>query len=192
MTSPPADSIMTSRKEIQEAHENDVIQQLVDWLNFTTSSHFRVTTRPDPPDAVLCDECCSRWVWAEHADIYRSAEEAHEERSLAVPGEKDYFHTEHPIVEPDQRLAIAFVERLHDKVQKSSYACAFETYGPGILILTERDPLFTGCTIERIQAELAVYDFSGDLGYFKDVYFGYRSLSGVRFERTRYKSTRSA
>jgi len=135
---------MTSRKEIQEAHEHDVIRQFVTWLNLAASSHFRVTAKPNPPDAVLCDECCSRWLWVEHADIYRSGEEAHEERSLAAPGEKDYFHTDHPIAEPDQRLATAFVKALQDKLQKSSYASVFETYGPGILILTERDPpLFT-------------------------------------------------
>jgi hypothetical protein len=120
---------------------------------------------------VLCDECRSRWLWVEHADIYRSGEEAHEERSLAASEEKDYFHTRHPIVEPDQRLAIAFVETLRDKLQKSSYTCAFKTYGPGILILTERDPLFTGSTVERIYKEIAADEFSGDLGYFSDVYF---------------------
>jgi hypothetical protein len=182
---------MTSRKQVQEAHEHDVIRQFITWLNSTTSSHFRVTARPDPPDAVLYDECCSRWVWLEHADIYRSGDEAHEERSLAVAGERDYFHTEHPIVGLDQRLATAFVEILGDKLQKSSYACVFETYGPGILILTERDPLFTGSTIERIQEELTAHDFSADLGCFKHVYLGYRSLGGLRFEPIRYKSTRS-
>jgi hypothetical protein len=140
---------------------------------------------------VLCDECCSRWVWVEHGDIYRSGDEAHEERSLAVSGEKDYFHTEHPIVEPDQRLATAFVETLRDKLQKSSYACVFETYGAGILILTERDPLFAGSTIERIYEEIAGYEFSGDLGYFKDVYLGYRLLNGLRFQRIYYESTRA-
>lgn len=178
---------MTSRKEIQEAHEHNVIQQFVTWLNSTTSSHLRVITRPNPPDAVLRDECCSLWVWIEHADIYRSDEEAHEERSLAVPGEKDYFHTEHPIIEPDQRLATAFVKTLHDKLQKSSYASAFETYGRGILILTERDAVFSGSTVERIQEKVGSYDFSGDRGYFKEVYLGYRSLIGLRFERIYYK-----
>lgn len=174
---------MTSRKEIQEAHERDVIRQCVTWLNSTTSSHFRVKARPNPPDAVLWDKRSSRWGWIEHADIYRSGDEAHEERSLAVSGEKNYFHAEHPIVEPDQRLATAFVETLCDKLQKSSYACAFETYGAGILILTERDPLFAGSTIERIYEGIAGYEFSGDLGYFKDVYLGYRLLNGLRFQR---------
>jgi hypothetical protein len=182
---------MKSRKEIQEAHEHDVIRQFITWLNSTTSSHFRVTARPEPPDAVLRDECCSRWVWVEHADIYRSGDEAHEERSLVVPGERDYLHTEHPIVEPDQTLATAFVETLGAKLQKSSYACVFETYGPGILILTERDPLFTGSTFERIQEELTAHDFSADLGCFEHVYLGYRSFGGLRFEPIRYKSPRS-
>jgi hypothetical protein len=182
---------VTSRKEIQRAHEHDVIRQFVTWLNSTTSSHFRVKAKPDPPDAVLCDQCCSRWVWVEHADIYRSGEEAHEERSLAVPKEKDYFHIEHPIVEPDQRVATAFIETLGDKLQKTSYACAFETYGPGILILTERDPLFTGSTIKCIHEELTAYDFSADLGCFEHVYLGYRSIGGLRFESIRYKSPRS-
>ena len=109
---------MTSRKQVQDAHEDDVIRQFIAWLNSTTSSHFRVAARPDPPNAVLCDECCSRWVWVEHADIYRSGDEAHEERSLAVAGEKDYFHKEHPIVEPDLRLATHFVEIFGDKLQK--------------------------------------------------------------------------
>ena len=182
---------MTSRKQVQDAHEDDVIRQFIAWLNSTTSSHFRVAARPDPPNAVLCDECCSRWVWVEHADIYRSGDEAHEERSLAVAGEKDYFHKEHPIVEPDLRLATHFVEIFGDKLQKSSYACVFETYGPGILVLTERDPLFTGSTFERIQEELTAHDFSADLGCFEHVYFGYRSFGGLRFEPIRYKSPRS-
>ena len=182
---------MTSRKEIQEAHEHDVIRQFITWLNSTTSSHFRVTARPQPPDAVLCDECCSRWVWVEHADIYRSGDEAHEERSLVIQGERDYLHTEHPIVEPDQRLSTAFVETFGAKLQKSSYAAAFEEYGPGILVLTERDPLFTRSTIAQIQKEAAAYDLSFDLGFFKDAYLGYRSLAGLRFERVYSKLTKA-
>jgi hypothetical protein len=58
-------------------------------------------------------------------------------------------------------------------------------------VFSERDPLFTRSTIDRIHEEIAAYDFSGDLGYFKDVYLGYRSLNGLGFERIYYESTPS-
>jgi len=132
---------MVSRKQVKDAHEMAVIQQFVDCLNITTSSHFKVVAKPEPPDAVLFDECCSRWGWVEHADVYRTGDEAHEEWSAVAPDEAHYVHQESPICEPDDRFGSALTETLTEKLSKPSYVKAFEAYGPGILVLTERQSI---------------------------------------------------
>ena len=179
---------MKPREEIKQAHEESVIEQFLAWYNSKHGTAFRVIEKPQPPDALAQDH--EKYIWIEHADIYRSREEAREERSAVTPGETPYERQEHPIYEPDKRTAVAFVSTLNKKLSKDSYDKWFKKYGPGILILTERDPLFDqstwNCIIEKVNAHF----FEDDKGYFERVFFGYRSMEGISFIEVDYRKAK--
>ena len=172
---------MRAREKIKYAHETAVIETFINRLNFKTSKDFKIIDRPNPPDAIL--QSGNIYLWVEHADIYRNAEEAREECSIVTPGETPRYHSEHPIVEPDERITISFIAILHKKLMKESYREPFKKFGPGILILTEQDPGFDESTMECIQDKLVGYDFSGVRRYFKEAYLGYDSMGNLLFQR---------
>lgn len=170
---------MKPREQIQRAHEDAVINTFLAWYNLRNTTNFTVIEKPDPPDAIAQDG--DKFIWIEHADIYRSYEEAQEERSYVNPGEKPYVRKEHPIFSPDERTAIAFMTTLDKKISKGSYEEWHIKYGQGILILTERDPLFSQSTWACINEHLDSATFGNDKGFFKSVFFGYRCMGGLGF-----------
>lgn len=153
--------------------------EFVRWVNLRQRKQYKIICRPDPPDAIL--KYHDKFLWIEHADIYRSGDEAHEEYSFATPGEIPHRHTESPIFEPDKRTAIAVINILSQKLAKNSYAEIFNILGKGIILITERDPLFSQSTLETIKMEIKQYDFQNDLGYFEKIYLGIRSRDGLFF-----------
>jgi len=172
-----------ARKQVKSAHEIAVIDAFVRWYSAATSKNFRIIDRPDPPDAII--QCGSTKRWIEHADVYRNSEEAREEYSYVTPGEKPFDHSEHPILEPDKRIAMACAEVLRKKLTKTSYREFYEEFVGGILLLTERDPSFSESTLECIKDEVTCHDFSGSRGYFTEAYIGYRRglKAGLFFEK---------
>lgn len=158
---------MKPREKIRQAHEDAVIDQFLEWYNSKNGTNFKVFEKPQPPDALAQDD--GKFIWLEHADIYRNSEEAREERSAVTPGEIPYERRD-LIYEPDKRTAFAFIATLTNKLSKNSYNIWFEKYGPGILILTERDPLFNESTLDCITEELKTANLQSDQGYFHTVY----------------------
>ncbi|MBW2621988.1 MAG: hypothetical protein JRD68_03715 [Deltaproteobacteria bacterium] len=175
---------MKYRELVQKRHEKSIIDQFLSWYNIKQGTEFEVVRRPDPPDAIAQDN--SNIIWIEHTDIYRSAEEAKEERSFATPGETPYERQERPIRSPDKRIALSFVRNLNKKLSKESYYRNFKALGPGLLVLTERDPLFSQSTWDCILAEIDSYCFANDKGYFQSVFLGYRSKGGLSFLEVEY------
>jgi hypothetical protein len=161
------------RDLIKNGHENAVIEQFVSWLNVRTGRNYRIIAKPDPPDALI--EYNGEHKWIEHADIYRSSEEAREEYSSVTPGEQPYIHTEHPIVSPDARIASRVYAILQQKLSKTSYTEVHATHGLGTLVLTERDPLFDESTLNEICELLDGAEYEGDKNFFEAVYLGIRS-----------------
>lgn len=178
---------MKPREKIKQAHEDAVIDQFLEWYNLKHGTKFEVFEKPDPPDALAQHD--GKFVWIEHADIYRSSEEAREERAAVTPGENPYERKEHPIYDPDKRTAFAFAATLRKKLSKNSYDIWFEQYGPGILVLTERDPLFDESTWDCISDKLKVEIIQNDKGYFHTVYLGYRSMGGLAFIEIEYQNS---
>jgi len=170
---------MKPREHIKQAHENAVIDSFLTWFNSKHGTNFKIMDKPDPPDAIVQDG--DKYFWIEHADIYRSWEEAREERSAVTPCENPYERQEHPIGNPDKRTAIAFVSTLNSKLSKDSYEKWHNKYGQGILILTERDPLFNQSTWECINEHLNSSTFDNDRGFFKKIFMGYRCAIGLDF-----------
>ena len=169
---------MKPREQIKQMHEDDVIEQFLSWHNSKCKTQFTVIEKPEPPDAIAKDG--NNYIWIEHADIYRSMEEAKQERSTVTPGEEPYERQEYPIFEPDKRTAVAFEKILLKKLSKKSYSKFAEKYGLGILLLTERDPLFSKSTLNCIGDRLKSCDFNNK-GYFGSVYLGYRNMSNLVF-----------
>ena len=170
---------MRPRDVIKNAHENFVVERFVLWLNRRTGRNYEVIGKPEPPDALI--EYQGEHKWVEHADIYRSSEEAREEYSLVTPGEEAYFHTEHPIVAPDARIASRVYAILQHKLSKSSYVEAHGKYGLGIPVLTERDSLFDESTLNEICQFLDVAKYDDDRGFFEAAYLGIRSMGDLVF-----------
>jgi len=170
---------MKPREQIMRAHEDAVIEVFIKWLNSKQGTNFKVISKPDPPDAIAQDG--NQYIWIEHADIFRSWEEARETISSVTPGEDPYERKEHPIFSPDQRIALAFIATLNKKLSKTSYETWYKKYGQGFLILTEQDPLFNQSSWECINEHLAESNFDNDKGYFKSVFLGYRCMIGLDF-----------
>ncbi len=170
---------MGPRDQVKDAHEDAVIAQFVVWLNNQSGKRYQVIAKPEPPDAVL--KCDGEYTWVEHADIYRSAEEAHEEYSAVTPGEREYIHSEHSIREPDERLASALCVTLQKKLSKESYGEPNGRYGPGILLLMERDALFNKSTLKCIYERMQDCKYPNDKGFFAKVYLCVRLTDGLIF-----------
>jgi hypothetical protein len=139
-----------ARREIQQRHEYVILTLFAQHLSSLTGSTYELVDQPDPPDGVLRSQS-GQSIWVEVADIYRSVDEAHEERSHVTPGEDRFIHREHPIVSPDERTAVAAISVINNKIAKDSYQPISEKYGLGILIACERDPLFDENTLTEIR-----------------------------------------
>jgi hypothetical protein len=174
------DKEMNGRREIQVRHEDAVIAEYIRWIEANGGPAYTVAARPDPPDAIL--HTGDRHLWVEVADVYRSADEAHEERSRANPSEQLFVHREHPITDPDDRMAASLLRAVKSKMSSHSYREVFEQYGPGVLICCERDPLFDAdtleSTLEALQHEREEIERL-DRKYFNEIYL-YERPSGSR------------
>lgn len=165
---------MHARKQIKKGHEKAIINEFVDFYNSNSPEKMSVTKwskNCESFDALI--KIGAQISWIEHADIYRSVDEAREEYSYITPGEHPCPHSEHPILAPDLRIATAFVQVLATKLTKQSYRETCGKYGKGVLLLTERDPLFCEDTLEEIRNQVRAHNFS-DCGFFRCAYIGYR------------------
>jgi hypothetical protein len=168
-----------TRKSIKRGHEDYVIAQFVAWYNQRHRGNFDIVEKPDPPDAIIRSGRRTRWI--EHCDIYRNKEEAREEYSAIVPGEKYMPHSEHPLLNPDDRTAQSLWAAIQMKISKSSYEVFRNLYGKGILVTNERDPLFDNSTVTAIRRRLRCDPICLNTSHFKSVYLGYRIANGLSF-----------
>lgn len=171
---------MNTRKTIKNSHENYVINQFIAWYNKRHRTRYAIVDKPDPPDAIV--RSSRRTQWIEHCDIYRNEEEAREEYSAIVPGERFVPHSEHPIFEPDKRTGSALLAAIANKLSKTSYEDYVIKYGKGILIANERDPLFSSTTIQAMRKILGT-QIDIEASHFKSVYLGFRVRNGLQFTK---------
>lgn len=87
------------------------------------------------------------------------------------------------IADPDRRLVKSIVEKKLGKLSKESYKPWIEKFGPGLLVISEQDPLFDEKTLRCLQE---IIEDSSYMSYmqdsfpqpcFKEVYLRFR-LSG--------------
>jgi len=173
--------LSNARREVQQRHEYAILTLFAQHLSSLTGSTYELVEQPDPPDGVLLSQS-RHSIWVEVADIYRSVDEAHEERSHVTPGENRFLHREHPIVSLDERTAAAAIGVIKNKIAKDTYRRISEKYGLGILIICERDPLFDENTLTEIRDSVRnEKDRLGSIskGFLREVYL-YQSPANGR------------
>jgi hypothetical protein len=170
---------MNTRKIIKNSHEYYVVNQFISWYNKRHRTRYTIVAKPDPPDAIVRSKRRTQWI--EHCDIYRHGDEAREEYSAIIPGERFVSHSEHPIFEPDDRTASALLTSIASKISKTSYEDHVKKYGKGILIANERDPLFSSSTIHTIKKRILGAQIDIEASHFKSVYLGFRVKNGLQF-----------
>ena len=134
---------MAGRKQIQKAHEKAVVQRFTQFLLQLRNKEWHIIqNHEDPPDGLLKRN--DKYLWIEIVDVYHNSDEAHEERSAVTPGEKRHYHTplEGFCRGPIDFMAQRVFEEVKKKMRKEGYASLRDTYGPGVLLCCERDPLF--------------------------------------------------
>lgn len=181
-------SLISAYQELKRAHEGAVVDGFVGWLNRTNGTKWTVSSRPDPPDAIISDG--ERVCWVEHADLYRSMEEARSETSLIAPGKEHIPLSSKYILNPDRGTAEALITLLHKKLTLSSYRLVYEKHGQGFLVISERDPLYDSRTFSEIRKMFKNREIHNDKGYFRKIYLAIRRESALVFDEVSYRGVR--
>ncbi len=149
------------------AYETRIAERFANWLSGHTGRLHTVRCGPNPPDFLL-----SSGTWLELTDIYLSNEEAKFENSH---WEKTFSFNCSPN-EPALRL----LQKLNQKLAKTSYREIYERKGRGILLLTCQDSFFDEVNLAHVHQALESFLPTSDQGFFKIAYFEY-GLDGRRF-----------
>jgi hypothetical protein len=161
-----------------------MVAEFIRFLNRRFRARYALESQPDPPEAIIRSSRRRRWV--ELADIFYSADYAHDVLSYATPGER--HHSTSGIVQHDVdgRLAREFVRVLRRKLTKKSYIPVRDRFGPGFLILAIHHPWFDGRTVADMRAATRAAAWHGDLGCFASVFICVREGGGYAYRRWRY------
>jgi hypothetical protein len=176
---------MSNYRDLKRRHETAVVDEFVGWPKRTSGANWTVTSRPNPPDAIITNGSAISWV--EHADLYRNWEEARSETSFVTPGKTHIPHSQHPICDPGRQTAMALMALLQDKLSNSSYRSAYEHYGQGFLVISVRDPLFDNDTVADIDRAAEQMGVADDNGYFCKIYLAIRSPQDLLYREVTYR-----
>jgi hypothetical protein len=143
------------------ASEIQIAERFAVWLSATTGQSHTVTPGLNPPDFLMEPQ-----TWLEVSDIYLSNEQA---KFLNSPDEKSFgFHGS-----PDEP-ALRLLQKLNEKLSKTSYRTVYDQRGSGILLLTCQDCFFDEVNFARVYEALASFRPTNDQGFFHTAYFEYR------------------
>lgn len=142
------------------ASDTPIAQRFVEHLR-SAGTPYTLIAAADPPDFLL-----EPGAWLELSDIYMNNAQA---KSLNSLGETRFrFHCS-----PDEP-AMRLLQKLDQKLAKTSYQHIYEQRGPGFLLLTCQDWFFDAVNLARVHEALRGYRPSGDRGFFRAAYFEYR------------------
>ena len=169
--------MVTSRRATQEAHERFNIKVFLDELNRRHRSNYRVTSEPNPPEAIIQSK--RRTSWVEVTSAFLNRQFAVDAWSFATPGEKHRPMPDELIIGPDAQFAANFVSVVKKKLEKTSYEEFRDKHGPGYLLVSVQYPLFGRDTPRFMRHAWAATTFA-DLGCFRSIYLIVRAYSGYR------------
>ncbi len=157
-------TVKNARKFVKIQHETAILDEVVDAMNRVYGFCYKVIERPDPPDAIISNGTTTSWI--ELVDVFRTGDEAREQFSFVTPGEIPHLRREKIIENSDGRIINGILTACYSKATYSSYKPVSERYGPGILIVSEQDPLFTEKALVELRSELdesfGLYSFLKD------------------------------
>ncbi|WP_319524275.1 hypothetical protein [uncultured Desulfosarcina sp.] len=171
---------MANRRPVQQAHERYFVDQFLIWINSAYRSNFKVTSEPNPPDAIIRSSKTTRWV--EVSTAFWTFEYARDLYSYATPNEPYKPVVPGPYYDMDHFFANEFVSVVSKKLEKKSYIPWKNKYGPGYLIVPIKHPWFDGETI-RVMKDLWNNCIFNDLGCFRSVRIAFPSLKKIKFYR---------
>ena len=152
-----------------------IAERFAVWLSKTTGQSHTVTPGLNPPDFLMEPQ-----TWLEVSDIYLSNEQA---KFLNSPDEKRLRFYGSPD-EPALRL----LQKLDEKLGKTSYRKIHDERGAGILLLTCQDCFFDEVNLARVHKALSSFRPTNDQGCFRTVYFEYRLPADERVYEVIYPS----
>jgi hypothetical protein len=109
-------------------------------------------------------------TWLEVSDIFLTDGQA---KFLNLPGEQKFTLSgapDDPASSPDQ-TASRLLNKLDEKLAKTSYRRIYDQRGQGILLLTCQDFFFDEVNLARVEEKLAFFNPSNDQGFFRLAYF---------------------
>lgn len=141
---------MKSRAAIQDAHELAVLRDGLAEHNRVYDLNLTITSRPDPPDAILSDGLSTTWM--EVTDAFFSERWAMDLSSHAsIKGHKPMARGLY--IDMDKQFAVNFCDLLTKKAVKKSYKPLIQKYGPGILVVGLESPWLDSETLDAIDEE---------------------------------------
>lgn len=172
------------RRGVQQRHERHTVEVFLAALNGRHRAHFRVVEEPNPPEAIIRSRRTTRWV--EVVTAYWSEAFAKDVHSHATEGERHEPIGNGCFTNMTPEFAERFATVIKQKLEKTSYVHARETFGPGYLVVSIQFPFYGKETPHFMRRALAGRTIA-DLGCFRSIYLVYRHLSGYKVCRWRDK-----
>ena len=137
-----------------------IAQRFAEYLS-RNGTRYSVVPASDPPDFFL-----EPGTWLELSDIYLSDAQA---KFLNSSSERHFSFD----CSPDEP-ALRLLDKLDEKLGKTSYQAVYHARGLGFLLLTCQDCVFDEVNLARVHEALASFRPSSDQGFFRAAYFEYR------------------
>lgn len=168
------------RHAVKQAHERYQVRLLMSTLNKRHRSLFVVISEPEPPEAIIQSNRTIRWV--EVVTVYLNIDFAKDVNSFATAGETHHCSSGKLIVEPDRQFSQNFVFVVRGKLEKQTYAEFRDRYGPGYLVVSIQNPLFTSDTLLTIDEHWRATRID-DRKCFRSIYLTYRAGHEYKIRR---------
>jgi len=142
------------------ASDMPIAQRFAEYLSRGGES-YTVVPAADPPDFLL-----EPGTWLELSDIYRNEGEA---TFLNSPTETRFSFQGSP-----DEPAVRLLQKLDEKLAKTSYQHIYDQRGSGLLLLTCQDCAFDEVNLAQVHQAVASFRPTDDRGFFEAAYFEYR------------------
>ncbi len=157
------------------ASETQTAERFAVCLAKTTGQSHTISRGPNPPDFLMEPK-----TWLEVSDIYLSNEQA---KFLNSPKQKSFSFQGSP-----DDPALRLLQKLDEKLGKTSYQKIHDERGAGILLLTCQDCFFDQVNLARVHETIASFRPTNDQGFFRIAYFEYRLPADERVYEVIYPS----
>ena len=171
---------MADRRPVQQAHERTFVNHFLNWFNSAYRTDFKVTSEPNPPDAVISSSRAIRWV--EVSTAFWTTAYARDLYSYATPDEEHVPVGAGPFQGMDNEFARNFVAVVKKKLEKDSYIEWRDKYGPGYLVVPIKHLWFDARTVKQMKIEWTASKFD-DLGCFRGIYIAFQSNGAIKLSR---------